>query len=200
MGCFTEGDRGVRALSSQSFANDFMTLEACAAYCDAHHYFGAEYGRECYCGDTLDRTSNVTVLAECNMPCAGDAEQVCGAGNRLSLYYSDTTHGPAQPPRVSDYAWHGCRTEGGDSRALEAARTSGPDVTLHRCAEFCHGFAYFGAEYGRECYCGDSFAAGSTPVSSGDCSMPCVGNGKQLCGAGDRLSVYALEVAPSGAY
>lgn len=200
MGCFTEGDRGVRALGSRSFANDFMTLEACAAYCTAYHYFGTEYGRECYCGDTLDQTSHVTVLAACDMDCSGNAKQECGAGNRLSLYYSNTTYGPSQPPRVGDYAWHGCRTEGSSGRALEAARTSGPDMTLSRCAQFCQGYAYFGTEYGRECYCGNSFAAGSTPVSFTDCSMPCVGNGKQLCGAGDRLSVYTFQAAPVGAY
>lgn len=195
MGCFTEGDRGVRALSSRSLTDRFMTLELCAAYCTAYHYFGTEYGRECYCGDTLDQTSKATGLTACDMECSGNARQECGAGNRLSLYYSDTTNGPAQPPRVGKYAWHGCRTEGSSSRALEATRTSGPDMTLDRCARFCDGFAYFGAEYGRECYCGNSFAEGSAPASFTDCSMPCVGDNRQLCGAGNRLSVYALQVA-----
>lgn len=196
MGCFTEGDR-VRALGSRSLADDSMTLESCAAYCTDYHYFGTEYGHECYCGNSLDRTSNITALSACDMKCAGNAEQECGAGNRLNLYYSNTTNGPSHPARVGDYSWRGCHTEGGSSRALEAARFSSPDMTLNRCAQFCHGFAYSGAEYGRECYCGNSFAAGSTPVSFTDCSMPCVGNGKQLCGAGDRLSVYALEAASS---
>lgn len=195
LGCFTEADRGVRALRSRSLADDSMTLESCAAYCTAYHYFGTEYGRECYCGDVLDHSSNATGLTACDMQCSGNAHQTCGAGNRLSLYYSDNTNGPSQPPRVGNYTWHGCRTEGSSSRALEASRTSGPDMTLDRCARFCDGFAYFGAEYGRECYCGNSFAEGSAPVSFTDCSMPCVGNDKQLCGAGDRLSVYALQVA-----
>ncbi|KAL2257207.1 hypothetical protein VTK26DRAFT_513 [Humicola hyalothermophila] len=71
------------------FASDELTLEACAAFCAGHDLFGAEYGRECYCGDGPFAAGAVGVgQAECSMPCAGDAAQVCGAGNRLSVYTS----------------------------------------------------------------------------------------------------------------
>lgn len=38
-------------------------------------------------------------------------------------------------------------------------------------------------------YCGDTFAAGSA-VSANDCTLTCVGNRDQYCGAGNRMSVY----------
>lgn len=47
---------------------------------------------------------------------------------------------------------------------------------------------------GRECYCGNDFAAGSVITSEPDCSFECPGNAAQKCGAGDRLSVYTQSV------
>lgn len=89
-------------------------------------------------------------------------------------------------------------------------------MTLESCASFCSGFpckicqeafltrgvtlfgfeadgqpADFGVEYARECYCGNSFAAGSTQAPATDCSMACTGNKFEYCGAGNRLSVYS---------
>ncbi|CRK39009.1 hypothetical protein BN1723_015476, partial [Verticillium longisporum] len=53
-GCYTETKNG-RALSKKSYADDLMTLESCAAFCKgvSAAFFGVEYGRECYCGDSL---------------------------------------------------------------------------------------------------------------------------------------------------
>ena len=65
-------------------------------------------------------------------------------------------------------------------------------MTLEMCASFCSGYEYFGAEWSVECYCGNSFAASATLVDSSQCSMTCEGNSAELCGAGDRLSVYQL--------
>lgn len=39
-----------------------------------------------YCGNSLDAGSVPAPLAECNMLCAGDPYEYCGAGNRLELY------------------------------------------------------------------------------------------------------------------
>jgi hypothetical protein len=63
-------------------------------------------------------------------------------------------------------------------------------MTLDLCAASCSGYTYFGVEYGRECYCGNSFGAGSVAAAESDCSFTCPGNGQQLCGAGVRLSTY----------
>ncbi|KAI1363587.1 heme peroxidase [Xylaria arbuscula] len=189
-GCWTEGD-GVRALDSKSTAGN-VTLESCAEFCQDFHFFGTEFGSECHCGDVLAASSNQTDLSDCNMPCAGDRSEYCGSGNRVNLYYSNTTAGPSQPLVVGNYSWYGCQTEGTGVRALSGKSLVAGDMTLDVCATFCEGFTYFGTEYGAECYCGDGFGEGSEAAPSGQCSMACDGDEKQLCGAGNRLSVYEL--------
>ncbi|KAB5575878.1 heme peroxidase [Coniochaeta sp. 2T2.1] len=85
LGCHTEGT-GVRALPDRTYADDGMTLESCAAFCDAYAYFGTEYARECWCGASLHSSSKAVPLGECNFLCAGDRAEYCGAGDRLELY------------------------------------------------------------------------------------------------------------------
>jgi hypothetical protein len=190
-GCWTEGDNGVRALDAKGTAGN-ITLESCAEFCQQYHYFGAEFGSECHCGNVPVASSNQTDLVECNIPCSGDASEYCGASNRMDLYYSNTTVGPSQPVTVSNYSWFGCRTEATGVRALSSKTLVDDDMTLEVCATFCEGYTYFGTEYGAECYCGDEFGAGSVVAPTGDCRMACNGNTQQLCGAGNRLSVYEL--------
>ncbi|RYP09040.1 hypothetical protein DL764_001536 [Monosporascus ibericus] len=191
VGCYEEIPHG-RALTGAAYADDAMTLEMCASMCDAFHYWGAEYGRECYCGNTLDPLSTPASEEDCNMVCAGDRYEYCGGGHRLELYYSNTTNGPSHPPVVGNYSWSGCYSEPAGVRALAGKSYADDDMTLDSCASFCDGFALFGTEYGRECYCSDVLSEGSEEKDAGECRMVCAGNNKQLCGAGDRLSLYGI--------
>ncbi|KAK8034415.1 hypothetical protein PG993_009410 [Apiospora rasikravindrae] len=193
VGCYKEATDGRRALSAQSMAVDTMTAEICATFCSAYHYFGTEYGRECYCGNVLDSSSKPAVITDCSMSCAGDKNTYCGAGNRLDVYFSNATTGPMQPPTVGKYNWYGCQTEGTKSRALDALQSASNNMTLESCANFCDGYMYFGTEYSRECYCGNGFTEGSVAAGIYDCSMPCMGDPKVLCGGPDRLSVYTTK-------
>ena len=84
-------------------------------------------------------------------------------------------------------------TEATNIRALSKATTASDTMTLELCQTFCQGYSYFGAEYGRECYCGDSFNAGSVLAPASDCSMVCANNPYEYCGAGNRLSAYAIN-------
>ncbi|PHH86517.1 hypothetical protein CDD83_10115 [Cordyceps sp. RAO-2017] len=85
-GCWTEATNS-RALLGNAYADDKMTLETCAKFCDGFKYFAAEYGRECYCGNELQAGSaRAAAQADCSFPCAGDGSEYCGAGNRLQLY------------------------------------------------------------------------------------------------------------------
>lgn len=40
-------------------------------------------------------------------------------------------------------------------------------------------------------YCGNSFATGSVPALTSDCSVVCAADSSEFCGAGNRLTVYA---------
>jgi len=52
-GCYTEA-MSQRALTGNSYFDDNMTLEKCAAACAAFPSFGVEYGRECYVSTCLE--------------------------------------------------------------------------------------------------------------------------------------------------
>ncbi|KAL8358328.1 hypothetical protein RB601_009639 [Gaeumannomyces tritici] len=230
-GCYTEGT-GVRALADKTYADDAMTLESCAASCSAYNFFGTEYGRECYCGNSLASSSTKVSVGDCSFTCAGNRFQYCGAGNRLDVFgvgssgaassstssasgqasTSSTTRttssmatatvttsrpsatGPSHPATIAsggtNWSFSGCQTEATGARALSAKVSYSDTMTLDMCASSCSSYAYFGVEYGRECYCGDSFAAGSVAASEADCNFRCPGNADQYCGAGNRLSTY----------
>ena len=172
-----------------------MTLETCATFCSGYKYFATEYAAECYCGNTLNAASTQAALADCSMPCSGNALQYCGGPNRIELYQTDApAAGPVQPATVASGAWtfYQCVTEAaGGVRALAADSYAADNMTLESCAAFCAAYQYFGTEYGRECYCGNAFSAGSVEAAAADCSMPCAGNANNLCGNGNRLSVYS---------
>jgi len=83
-----------------------LTLEACKEYCVNDRgtpFFGVEYGVECYCGWDTDRyVQRAASEDECDMPCAGDSGQICGADQRINIF------GPEDTP---EHVWQGCRTD-----------------------------------------------------------------------------------------
>lgn len=227
-GCWTEPQN--RALPDKSYADDMMTLESCAKFCDGFAYFGTEYARECWCGKALDPDSKLaTSQDECNMLCGGDKLEYCGSGGRLNVYQVipvstssapasttvvppssgvDTAVPPSSVVTTSSAAptptgpvkkavvagnWNllNCMTEATNGRALNENSYADDNMTLESCAKFCSGFTYFGTEYGRECYCGNNFRAGSVVATNqGDCNMVCAGDKFEICGGGSRLIAY----------
>ncbi|KAL3424975.1 fungistatic metabolite [Phlyctema vagabunda] len=96
------------------------------------------------------------------------------------------------------WAFQGCWTESTTGRALFVSTYASDTMTLDSCAAFCTGKQYFGVEYGRECYCGNSLAAGSVKATNqNDCNFLCPGNRLQYCGAGVRLQLYSVASASS---
>jgi len=169
-----------------------MTLEICAAFCSKYAYFGTEWSKECWCGNSLTTGSAAAPLSDCNYPCAGNAAEMCGGSLRLSLYQNPNYIAPQDPSSVGGYNFYSCVTDIRSARTLSAKTTSNSAMTLEMCATYCSGYKYFGTEYSDECYCGNQFTTGATLAANSDCSMTCAGNSAELCGAGDRLSVYQL--------
>ncbi|KAH6667842.1 WSC domain-containing protein [Halenospora varia] len=188
--CWAEPDDG-RALSAAFKGTDDMTLETCAAFCSTYPYFGTEWSSECWCGDKLTSGSNAAPLLDCDYTCAGDATEMCGGSRRLSLYQNVNWRAPEDPSSIGSYEFYGCVTDS-PARTLTASSLTSSAMTLELCATFCSSYKYFGVEWSVECYCGNDFTAGAALVDSSECSMTCGGNSEELCGAGDRLSVYQL--------
>ncbi|KAF4585582.1 WSC domain containing protein [Ophiocordyceps camponoti-floridani] len=204
--CWTEGNK-TRALSGLTFSNDTMTLDKCMEFCSKYNYWGTEYGRECYCGDSVSPSSDKAPLSDCNMPCGGNSSEYCGAGNRLELY--STTSAPTTPTPTAtlthkatvaaSYTLVGCMAEPTSARALSHKTTLDGKATANEgCAAACGGSRYFGTEYGGECYCGSFVNGGTHPAPLTECNMPCGGDAYQYCGGSDRLELYENNNATGG--
>ncbi|WWC90941.1 uncharacterized protein L201_005879 [Kwoniella dendrophila CBS 6074] len=86
-GCIQEV--GGRALNGASLATNDMTLEKCTSFCadKGFAFAGLEYSSECYCGNSLVNGATLGAFStQCNMPCSGNAKQICGGPNGISLY------------------------------------------------------------------------------------------------------------------
>jgi hypothetical protein len=121
---------------------------------------------------------------------------------KLKLPLATSSTASASPtlqivPSAGSYTYAGCYTEGSSSRALGSTSSASDTMTIESCVASCDGYAYAGTEYGRECYCGDSFSTGSVLTSDSDCYFTCSGSDFEYCGAGNRLSVYARSGAGS---
>lgn len=195
LGCYLDNANGRRALEGRSYASDDMTVDTCAAFCQAAKFplFAVTYGRECFCGDAVSEgNTKVTDQTECSFPCAGDSTQTCGAGNRINLYSLDNVavRGPATSlPGITSL---GCFVDSG-SRIFPFKIIDAHDMTAAKCAANCAGYPYFGTQWSRECYCGVDAPTVSAPAS--ECNMPCTGDDNELCGAGMRLNAYKFDAA-----
>ena len=98
-GCYVDGTNG-RILANQEPDSQTNTIEACTSTCAGLGYSvsGVEYGVQCFCGNDI---TNGGVLApedtDCNDACAGNSKEICGGGNRISIY-SDGPVQVLQPP------------------------------------------------------------------------------------------------------
>ncbi|PQE05793.1 wsc domain-containing protein [Rutstroemia sp. NJR-2017a BVV2] len=90
VGCYTEATTG-RALSDSTYANDNMTVESCYTFCSAFAWFGVEYRRECYCGNTINAGSVLSTTGNtCTLTCMGNSSEYCGGSSRLQMYHNGT--------------------------------------------------------------------------------------------------------------
>ncbi|KAK0660111.1 WSC domain-containing protein [Cercophora samala] len=197
-GCYTD-NVPQRVLGGKVVVDGAMTLEKCASSCKEGGYalFGVQYNSECFCGTSLDAASVLVSETECAMACSGDPLQKCGAGNRLSLY-SDPTIEQTEATNldsIGEFSYRSCWTDDVANRSLAALEHRTDNMTVAKCADICQEYAYFGVEYGRECYCGDDLV-GQAALEK-DCSVLCVGGGNNWCGGPFRLNLYAKEAVPA---
>jgi len=90
-GCYTDlVSRNRRVLTRSSYAGrSGLTAEKCVAFCrsQGQSWAGLEFGSECYCGPRVENGGALAAdQASCNVPCAGNALELCGGSARLSAY------------------------------------------------------------------------------------------------------------------
>ncbi|TFK35711.1 WSC domain-containing protein [Crucibulum laeve] len=87
LGCYTDS-RDSRTLRTASFTSvEDMTIQSCLDFCTAGQYqfAGLEFGRECYCDNTIRTPATSTDIEDCNVPCTGDSDAFCGGVDRISI-------------------------------------------------------------------------------------------------------------------
>lgn len=64
-------------------------------------------------------------------------------------------------------------------------------MTLQLCADICRqkGFRYAAAQYGAQCFCGNSYGRHG---KAANCDMMCAGNSNEVCGGSWANSLYEL--------
>jgi hypothetical protein len=207
-GCYTEGSNG-RALSNQEAGGNTNTVESCIQTCISAGYTvaGLEYSSQCFCDNYLNNGAAPTDASKCNMACAGNPNEICGAGDILSIYNTGNLTVYQAPASQStnlpgSWTYQGCWTDTNQNeRALIWQSILKDNNTATTCLSLCAQYGYMaaGMEYGDECYCGDDshlLSSGSTKVAETECNVKCSGNSNYLCGGGSRLSYYKWTGTP----
>ena len=63
-----------------------MTIEICIDKCKGrdYAYAGVQYYKECWCGNEMPKDS--APESDCNTPCLGNQNQMCGGPLRFNVY------------------------------------------------------------------------------------------------------------------
>lgn len=193
-GCYTDST-SQRSLAYQVSTDG--TIENCLQTCYAQGYTiaGAEYASQCFCDDVVSSTMAKAAESDCNMPCSGDAQEICGGSDRLSIYNSTALVPATIQQDVDSWLYDGCWTDDA-SRVMTGA--NGLNSSVSGCIVECQGLGYnqSAVEYGGQCFCG-TLASRSTRVADSECSMQCDSDPYHLCGAGYRLQLYTSSPAAS---
>jgi hypothetical protein len=188
LGCYVDNASNIRILSATKYTDDYMTTNGCSNFCSKYKYFGLEFGRECYCGDALASTNSAD--PKCSMACSGNKQEICGGRSAINVY-QNLAYVPRKPAEIPGIPYVGCFVDTA-AHLLPDKIITGDDMTAAKCAVNCADYLYFGTEFGRECYCGDIPPPTAAPET--ECSKPCAGDDKELCGGSKRLSVYGPRV------
>ncbi|KAI1853724.1 hypothetical protein JX266_001708 [Neoarthrinium moseri] len=199
-GCYSEING--RLLNKDSYANSTVSVDQCAAYCQAKNYAfaGMEYAGECYCGNIPPPKTLAADEKSCNMPCKGNPSQTCGGSSRISVWNNTLYVPPHNVATVSIsgravYNYLACYKEGTSGRALAngMSTSDAKSMTVESCAAFCaaKGYKFMGTEWEQECYCNnDGPISGAIKADEADCSMLCKGDNTEFCGGSSRISIY----------
>ncbi|KAJ3775846.1 hypothetical protein FB446DRAFT_723514 [Lentinula raphanica] len=196
-GCYTD-NVGARTLNGASFANGTgMTIESCLDFCDTNNFVlaGVEFGDECYCDNRIQNNATTAAASDCNTPCAGNGQEVCGAANRLNVFNSGKTPPPPPitVPSVGNWTSLGCYSDGiNGQRTLTVGVNLNTPATVEECTASCFaaGYQYAGTEFADQCCEYDLLNRNAFGRSLTKYFQVCSGNASEFCGGPNRLNMY----------
>ncbi|TBU27996.1 WSC-domain-containing protein [Dichomitus squalens] len=93
------------------------------------------------------------------------------------------------------WAGIGCVSDS-SARALTGFSVANDQMTVASCLSTCasKGFSIAGVEYGRECYCGNSFSnSQGKSLAAATCNIACAGDKTSTCGGGWALNAFKFN-------
>jgi len=158
-----------------------MTPEMCQRICFVDNdftYSGVQYFHECFCGNVEPPTTKLRTRSECDAPCTGDSDKMCGGSWRMNVYKNQD----------------GACYEDNSSRLLGELQTDDHEnMTPEECQRICfdvHNYQYAGVQYAHQCFCGDDEPPASKVMPRSECNRACTGNSAIMCGGSWRMNVY----------
>ena len=158
-------------------------------------YFSLQNSQECYGAYDLAMAKGNGPSSSCNMPCTGNASQVCGGAWANSLY------------EASNSTYLGCWTDGVTSccdsditnrRVTHILFRVSGDNSVGICNFFAltRGFAFFSLQNSYTCLGTNDVSMALSAGPSSACNMACTGNPSQMCGGPYANSVYRTYTPP----
>eukprot|EP00754_Rhynchopus_humris_P008094 Rhum_TRINITY_DN13656_c0_g1::Rhum_TRINITY_DN13656_c0_g1_i2::g.62438::m.62438 len=208
IGCLSEDSDANRDLEGPNDkSGTHGSIEMCAYYCydlnrktisagvtEPWKYFGLQFGKECFCGDSFGRKGIPD--AACSTACELDPTQTCGGTHQNSVY----SLRPDVPPRPQ-HTYLGCYV---DTNVRDLAVFADPTpseawASVEACAIYCYDvkritgeeYLYFGLQVGQECRCDNSFGDYGKAADT-ECTSPCLKKASEKCGGRWRNSIYSL--------
>lgn len=223
LGCFADTSaRVLQQRFTSGVMTIESCLDTCQS--NGYTYGGVEWAQECWCGHSLNAVplsfqqcsmtcsgnsseycgaglalttyelSGVPAVDSSIVPSLLPAPTTTTKLSSTSSTSVATSTGPVIAQTVGVYNFSGCYLDS-SNRVLTQRITSG-DGSTESCAASCRqlGLAYFGIEYGGQCYGGTTLT--SSVLKPELCNMPCTSNAKELCGGSWGLQVYHTDAAP----
>src|SRR5450631_362444 len=99
----------------------------------------------------------------------------------------------AAADREYRYQYLGCYKDA-DQRDLGEKQWQDGRMTQRRCINFCgeNGFSYAGAQYGGQCFCGNSYGRYGK-LAENNCNVPCNGDSGRHCGGTWANSMFKIS-------
>ncbi|CAM9843168.1 unnamed protein product [Ectocarpus sp. 12 AP-2014] len=118
LGCYS--DPADNRVFVQDISSAAMTAEACSEACAGSAFYGTQYSTECWCGaEGADYDANGAGV--CDMPCGGDADEICGGFYAMSVYENDVDGGETDDVddgETEDPSYLGCYSDPADNRVF----------------------------------------------------------------------------------
>ncbi|CAM9395437.1 unnamed protein product [Ectocarpus sp. 4 AP-2014] len=182
----------VGVATAQQCSNGFPGIEKSGACCVSD--CGTCGGSGCSSrepGLTGDDCCTKNILKQ-GAPCSATGHAPC------FLDAGDLNPSKSTPTESDGFVYEGCFNDRHEPDRLFSYVTTTDDMTTELCANECKGFAFFGLQWGRECWCGTSDDYDKHGrVEDDSCDFQCSGDAEEICGGFYKMQTYAFEGSSS---